>query len=67
MSALPKVTAALQAGADAAKAGQPLTANPWRASAQDVDERIQAKMWFRGYDRHKPLAVDFTGDPAAAK
>lgn len=62
MSALGTVTRAMAAGAEAAKAGQPLTANPWRASSTDVQERVQARMWFRGYDRHKPLAVDFTGD-----
>lgn len=61
MSALGDIVAALRAGAEAAQAGRPLKSCPWSPNAATASERAQARAWFRGYDRHRPVPVDFSG------
>lgn len=48
-------------GRAAARAGEPLTACPYRFDAPDALTRARARMWFRGYDLERPAAVDYSG------
>ncbi|MBX6769251.1 MAG: hypothetical protein IRY90_19230 [Actinomadura rubrobrunea] len=48
-------------GRDAARAGEPLTACPYRPDAPTAVEREQYRMWCRGYDTVNPFPIDYTG------
>lgn len=60
MSALDDVRA-LIAGRKAAQDGEPATACPHRLDSDDPVERAHARLWLRGYDRARPLQVDYSG------
>lgn len=58
--ALPMLRA-LNAGKAAAEAGQPVTACPYDQDAEKSVERVQARMWLRGYAQTRPDTIDYSG------
>lgn len=59
-AALPMLRA-LAAGKTAGRDGQPVTACPYNPDAGTAVERVQARMWLRGYAQTRPDTVDYSG------
>ena len=52
---------AVTAGRAAARNAEPVTACPHNPSAETPQERALARLWLRGYDRERPLDIDYSG------
>lgn len=50
--------AALRAGKAAAERGDRSTTNPHDATSDNAAERVQAKMWRKGYTAGNPVQLD---------
>lgn len=59
-AALPMLRA-LAEGKTAGAAEQPITACPYRQDASTSTERVQARMWLRGYAQARPDTIDYSG------
>lgn len=47
-------------GQTAAQEGLPATACPYKPDGETSVEQAQARMWLRGYEKIKPLPVDYS-------
>lgn len=59
-AALPMLRA-LAEGKAAGAAEQPITTCPYRPDAEKSVERVQARMWLRGYAQARPDTIDYSG------
>lgn len=60
MSGAVDVIRALREGMTAGNAGKPPTACPYAPDAKTPQEQAKARMWLRGYDKARPLPVDYS-------
>lgn len=56
------IAAAMRDGADAARAGEPLTTCPYRLAGGDGLEELLGTVWCRAYDRVAGLPVDYESE-----
>lgn len=60
MSGAVDAVRALRDGEAAGKAGEPVTTCPHDPDAEAPQEQALARMWLRGYDRARPMPVDYS-------
>lgn len=60
-AAAARMVRVLVEGQQAADRGDPATACPYDPNSDDPVDRARARLWLRGYDRVRPLPVDYSG------